>query len=662
MKNHRSVEGQPKMNSVITSMCSRHLNNVQTTQFTTMVHSDTINASAKTVSLLLKKKYKIDVFQREYDWGREQIEQLISDLESKFMSRYREGDDRASVEHYPKYYMGSILISSKDGHYSIIDGQQRLTSITLLLIYINNLLKKQKNIVTEIPSLIRSTKFGKFSYKLNVDSRIKCMDALFDEKPFNADEEDKSVQNIVARYEDIENLFPETLIGNVLPFFIDWLTENVIFVEIETASDDDAYTIFETMNDRGLNLNQTDMLKGYLLSKLDCDEDKNMLNKIWKKKIHELNKISKKEDLEFFIAWFRSKYAESIRKRAKNAENQDFEKIGTRFHNWIRDNHTEIDLKYNSDYYKFINDDFVFYAKLYTTIHDATQNLVHGLEHVFYIAKFGVAPSFYYPMMMAPVLILDDESTINKKIDMVAQFLETLYVFRKINSKATSYNSLNYTIYNIIKEVRNLGSEDLCTLLKQKVDSFEENLDALLEYGLEKTNKKYVHYILARITAHIEKQSGIWESFTKYITKDRVSKDNTTKPFEIEHILADKFEEHQGEFLSLNEFDTQRNRLGALVLLPRGVNQALGDAPYDEKLEPYYAQNLLAKTLNAKCYEKNPSFLRYKKQSELPFRAHVQFKKRDIQDRQKLYHKICTHIWDSDGFNQILKRENSGCA
>ncbi len=480
--------------------------------------------------------------------------------------------------------------------------------------------------------------------------------ALFDEKPFNVDEEDESVQNIVARYEDIRDLFPEGLMGRALPFFTDWLTENVMFVEIATASDDDAYTIFEAMNDRGLNLTPTQMLKGYLLSNLACDEEKNMLNKIWKKKIDELNKISKKEDLEFFRAWFRSKYAESIRKRAKNAENQDFEKIGTRFHSWIRDNHVKIGLKHNSDYYKFVNDDFVFYAKLYTKIHGATQNLVQGLEHVFYIAKFEVAPSFYYPMMMAPVLASDDESIIKKKIDMVARFLETLHVSRKINSKTTSYNSLNYTIYNIIKEIRNRDPDDLCALLKQKVDSLEENLDALLEYGLEKTNKKYVHYLLARITAHIEKQSGIWESFTNYITKDKVSKDNTAKPFEIEHILADKFEEHQDEFSDSDEFDMLRNRLGALVLLPRGFNQALGDAPYDEKLEPYYAQNLLAKTLNIKCYEKNPSFLRYMKQSELPFKAHAQFKRQDILDRQNLYHKICTHIWDSDGFNQILKR------
>ncbi len=52
-------------------------------------------------------------------------------------------------------------------------------------------------------------------------------------------------------------------------YFIDWLLENVHLVEITAYSDDDAYTIFETMNDRGLSLSPTDMLKGYLLANID---------------------------------------------------------------------------------------------------------------------------------------------------------------------------------------------------------------------------------------------------------------------------------------------------------------------------------------------------------------------------------------------------------
>ena len=69
----------------------------------------------------------------------------------------------------------------------------------------------------------------------------------------------------MARYHDIESDFPDELGEAALPYFIDWLLENVHLIEITAYTDEDAYTIFETMNDRGLSLSLTDMLKGYLL-------------------------------------------------------------------------------------------------------------------------------------------------------------------------------------------------------------------------------------------------------------------------------------------------------------------------------------------------------------------------------------------------------------
>ncbi len=112
-----------------------------------------------------------------------------------------------------------------------------------------------------------------------------------------------------------------------LPYFIDWLINNVVFVEIITYSDDDAYTIFETMNDRGLNLTPTEMLKGYLLSSVNEEKQKNELNGLWRTDIQRLNEIAPDTDSEFFKAWLRSKYAETARQRRKGAENEDFEKI-----------------------------------------------------------------------------------------------------------------------------------------------------------------------------------------------------------------------------------------------------------------------------------------------------------------------------------------------
>ena len=80
------------------------------------------------------------------------------------------------------------------------------------------------------------------------------------------------------------------------------------------------------------------MLKGYLLSKMDSDDKKIELNELWKKRITELREIFKEEDLEFFKSWLRSKYAQTIRPGKKGSANEDFEKIASRFHSWVRDN------------------------------------------------------------------------------------------------------------------------------------------------------------------------------------------------------------------------------------------------------------------------------------------------------------------------------------
>lgn len=63
---------------------------------------------------------------------------------------------------------------------------------------------------------------------------------------------------------------------------MDWLIENVHLVEITAYSDDDAYTIFETMNDRGLSLAPADMLKGYLLANITDQSRRNAASGVWK--------------------------------------------------------------------------------------------------------------------------------------------------------------------------------------------------------------------------------------------------------------------------------------------------------------------------------------------------------------------------------------------
>lgn len=617
-----------------------------------------INADDKTVREVLDKvKYVIDFFQREYRWGRKQIEQLIDDLTTKFLSNYKEGDERKEIQNYERYYLGPIVLSQKEDKRSIIDGQQRLTSITLLLIYLNNIQKNRSEQVS-INDLIFSEKYGQKSFNLDVSERKEIIELLYKGESFNhLNNTSESVSNIIERYRDIEELFPEEIKGKLLPYFIDWLIDNVIFVEIITYLDEDAYTIFETMNDRGLNLTPTEMLKGYILSNLKDIEQKKEINELWKNKIYSLRKISKEEDLEFFKAWLRAKYANSIRPGKKGAANEDFEKIGTRFHQWVRDNKSLLNLKTSNDFYNLIKTEMVRFVDIYLMINNATLKFNEELESIYYINLRGLATSIFYPLLMATITLNDDDKIIKKKLALVSKYLEFFVVMRSINYRNFSHSAIRYTMYSLVKEIRNKDIMELTEILKRKINELKVenyvdhnlvNVEGVKELQLHGQNKRFIQFLLARITSFIESKSGMPNKFEEYISKD------IKKPYQVEHIWADNFEEHKDEFEQRDEFEKWRNKIGALLLLPEGFNQSYGALPYKEKLPHYFGQNLLAKTLTTQCYEKNPNFLRFKEEFNLSFKAHPEFKKKDIEERQELIKQILTKIYNVEIFDEIV--------
>ena len=180
---------------------------------------------------------------------------------------------------------------------SIIDGQQRLTSLTLFLIYLNNLQKKF-GVKESIEPLVFSEKYGQKSFNIQVEERTACLEKLFLEGHYEVQpDDDPSTVNMAERYANIEEAFPEEIKGAAFPYFLDWLKYNVILVEITAYSDDNAYTIFESLNDRGLNLTSTEMLKGYILSRFGEPKDREKANRFWKESIQTLHKHSKEEEL-----------------------------------------------------------------------------------------------------------------------------------------------------------------------------------------------------------------------------------------------------------------------------------------------------------------------------------------------------------------------------
>lgn len=600
--------------------------------------SPEIDGKGRTVRELLSgRKYSIDYYQREYKWQQKHVAELIEDLASKFLESHEKGNERSAVAEYAHYFLGSVIICDKDGQKYIIDGQQRLTTLTLLLIFLHRHLEdsEQKG---QVAGLVFSQKYGKRSFNLDIEERAACMEALFkgEEEEFGDPDPPESIANIMARYAELEEFFPDELAGLALPYFTDWLVENVHLVEITAYSDRDAYTIFETMNDRGLSLTPADMLKGYLLTNITDTERRSRAHRVWKERVQALAEIGKEEDADGIKSWLRSQYAESIRERKRGALPQDFDLIATEFHRWVRDHEGRLGLTASTEFGRFIERDFAFYSRWYERLRTAANELTQGLECVHFNAHHNF--TLQYPVLLAPLQVEDDEATALSKLRVVSAYLDILIHRRIWNFRDISYSTMQYAMFLVMKEIRGRSVTELARLLRSRLDGEEETFSANDRFHLHGTNGRSIHRLLARMTEYVEVQSGEVSHYAEYAQRGR-------KGYEIEHIWADHSERHTDEFAHSSDFQEYRNRIGGLLLLRKSFNASYSDLPYSEKREHYLKQNLLAQSLHEGAYSRNPGFKRFIETSGLPFRAHGSFKKADLDARQDLYRQLAERIW-----------------
>ena len=601
-----------------------------------------IHALAKNLSSLLgNTKFAIDYYQREYSWEKKQVRELIDDLTGKFQENYDPGHERSEVENYDLYFLGSIIISEEYGRKYIVDGQQRLTTITLILIYIYREIEDaQKGIVD---NLIFSTKFGRHSFNIDIEERKKCMNKILNDDLkddfLSESEQNESVTRILERFHDVRDMFPDDLTGHALPYFADWLIEKVYLVEIITHSDADAYTIFETMNDRGLSLTPTDMLKGYLLAnirKVNRDE----AEQCWRKQVADLKNLGKEEDADAIKVWLRSQHAMNIREPKRGAAPRDFDRIGTEFHRWVRDKQKALGLSSSDDFARFIERNFTFYAYWYSRLRKASEEMEKGLEAVYYCAQNNF--TLQYPVLLAPLIQSDGESDILHKLRIVSGYLDILITRHFWNGKSTSHSNMRYKMFQTMREIRGKDAPALASMLKERLKEEEMFAPTDRFFGLHGTNKQKIHLLLARLTDYVETSSGRESRYQEYTCR------NENGGYEIEHIWADHFDDHSDEFDDPTEFKNWRNEIGGLLLLPKKDNAAFGDLPYEEKRHHYLKQNLLAQSLHEKAYERNPGFTQFISCSELPFKAHRHFQKDDLNERHDLYRRLAERIWDPE--------------
>ncbi|WP_279149054.1 DUF262 domain-containing protein [Segatella bryantii] len=469
-------------------------------------------------SVFSETRYRIDTFQREYRWQYKQIEALISDLTGSFLSNYESSHDLSYIDSYDCYYMGPIVLCEDGAEMSVVDGQQRLTSFLLLLVYLRHLQKKYSFSDVEYKELdnyIYVSKGGKKTFCLDVPSRNIVMKKLYGMNSemldfsldFESSKDKESLENLLICYDVISHIFPEEINNaKVLPLFIEWLLYRVVLVEIKAFSVDNAYTIFETMNDRGLSLNPTEILKAFVLSKITSEPRAEEMNDFWKQRISEIKyRAGSEGDLLFFRAWFRAKFAQNISKGRAGDEKMDFEQIGAQFHTWFKNNHSKlIHLKNSDDFYYFVKADFDFYSRVFNQI--IKSNHIEGEEiNPFYItASYPMADSLYLPLMLSSLLATDSQILIKEKLLVVNKFADYFVNIRTLQGKSVNQSGIRRKVFEIIKKIRNTDIETLKEILAEEMLLMGEKTD--LVSGQFSFSQNYSHYFFARILFFLHKE------------------------------------------------------------------------------------------------------------------------------------------------------------
>ena len=603
-----------------------------------------IEGSPKSLKQLLQNtKYSIHYYQREYMWQRKHVEELIDDLTSEFLDYYVPGDDRKDVQDYGAYFMGSIVLAGREN--AIIDGQQRFSSLTLLLMYLNNRLRSLGQNYSMIEQMIFSEAYGTKSFNITVEDRADCMNAIFNDQPFDTTDVGESVKNLYGRYTDIIDVFPnDDITDNMLLHFCDWLAEKVFFIEIVATTEQDAHKVFVTMNDRGLSLTSTEMLKGYLLSEIRDDSKREKLNNIWKDKVLSLKKDDDKGDETFIKAWLRAQYAETIRETKAGAVNQDFDIIGGSFHKWVRDERDKLGLSTTDDFELFIMK-FSKFADVYRKIREAENTFAEETKYIYYNAQvnFTLQPQ----LLLAPICYEDTWPVIIEKMNLVARFIDLLITARVTNYRSVDYSTIKNYVFNVTKNIRRCSIDVLKARLKAQSDNLAyDPAAALPELRLNSFTKKYIKNMLARITGYIEERTGVASNYCNYMNTQ------TKNPFEIEHIITDHYEWFTSEYSDQEEFRRWRNSFGALLLLHKSINASLNDSKYDYKLSKYCSNegNIYTESLGDQAYQNNPKFKKFIADNGLGFKPYAQFGKAEITERIQLLVQLVNLVWNAEMF------------
>lgn len=514
-----------------------------------------------------QRYFIIPVYQRAYSWEKREWQTFLDDLKEQI-----EGDNN--------YFFGNILLEQiKEGiEYEIIDGQQRLLTLTIFMRALINVFEKRKESGEKIDVDIESKK----SIYLKHNGNIKLRPVDYDRACFedliinNRDFETNSISQ--KRMKEAKIFFTEELNNEKTETLLNILDklEKTKLITIELVGKKDSALMFELQNNRGKDLTNMEKLKSYFIYQMyvyspkdETETNIEYVSNIFKQIYLIINDLKELEEDSILIyhsyAYIKGYYYRTISDIKDTFKNSTKDKV-----EWIKD----------------------FVKELHTTFTNFKQLENSNLTYYQDLKRLKI-PAFVYPFIVKGYKFFGDSS---EKLNSLFNILEVLvFRYQLINSRADILSRLNEILLNFNGDLKKLKI-DLQNKLNETWYWSDERISEYLNSGMYEN--RVLHYLLWKYEDYIQsegyniKNISLENEQIEHISPQTPTDGKLASGYQINE-NGDYDDKFKNEYL---------NCLGNLMLISGSHNSSIGNKPFKEKLKSYINNPLLKQQAEIKDF------------------------------------------------------------
>ena len=545
------------------------------------------------------KSHRVPPYQRDYSWSEEEWEDLWTDI--------------VELRPHPeaRHYLGALVVEGKsDREFLIIDGQQRLATLSLLALAVIDRLHAMADAGIDPDANrergreLRNRFIGeKDPASLTESSRLRLNDtddAFYQDymvrirPPLNPQGLRRSnrllwdcFRYFVGRLKELDDLRAEG--RAVASLLSETVSRQLLFILITVDDELNAYTVFETLNARGLELTTTDLLKNHLFSRIAVPADLEAVQRRWRTLVATVDQARFPEFLRYHLLCEQPKVRgrqlfKLVRERAKTPQGV-FALLD--------------DLERRSE----------LFAAVLDPAHEYWTEMPDAKPHIRDINLFRVRQSM--PLLFAAWESFSGDDFV-RVLKLVGAISFRYTVVGRLNP-----NTLEPVYHGAAKAVMDGDAETPADVFRRLVPIYVDDEKTRQDFSLlavdTRRKKKLARYILARLESDASGRDC----------------DPDTDPGTIEHILPENPSDAWSETFPAERWDASVYRIGNLTLLEAPVNRRIGNGTYDDKRAAYRDS-------------------RYVISTQVPDMAPEQWTPDLVGERQRKFARRAVHLWRSD--------------